>query len=232
MPRLPWHHGPDVVFRRQGGTPPPDYEALEVAADGTFTLWRTIARVSRPPTPIGRFAGSLDDAQRGDLDALLERCGKAEPVSLGPPAGAAVDKVILGKRTSTWAEDATPPAPWDGLAALLRGFLGELTRHPAAAVGLAGPVLTHLGAEPLELDLSGATVRAVRWEEGAAVDTWQAEVSGPRSVTATPGWSFEVPFAHPFAPDAEVTAHVDNLLAFDRQFWRACSLQTVPSGTR
>ena len=79
------------------------------------------------------------------------------------------------------------------------------------------------GTEDIELDLSGATVRAVRWEDGVAAGQWQAGVDGPRSLTAGPGWEYELPFGHDHRPGWVVTAHVDNLLAFDGEFWRACS---------
>src|SRR5437763_484187 len=97
-----------------------------------------------------------------------------------------------------WGE--VPPPPWDALAALLRELLGELTTFPLAAVTVqlagAGATLAHLGTEPIELDLSGAQVRAVRWEVGVAVGTWQAEVQGPGSVNAGPGWAYSLPFDH------------------------------------
>jgi hypothetical protein len=219
-----------VTYRRQGGTPPPDFEQLDLPGDGTFSLWRTIARASRPPSPVGRFRGRLDGPRRQAVDAAVAACAKAGAVALGPPAGAALDKVTLGRKTASWAEDQTPPPPWDALAALLRELLGELTTFPLAAVTVQlagdGATLAHLGTEPIELDLSGAQVRAVRWEAGVAVGTWQAEVDGPGSVNAGPGWAYPLPFDHGFPAAAVVTAHVDNLLAFDGQFWRACSLQS------
>jgi len=64
-------------------------------------------------------------------------------------------------------------------------------------------------------------------EGGIAAGHWQAAVGGPRSVTAGLGWEHEVPFGHDHPPGSLVTAHVDNLLAFDGEFWRACSAQSA-----
>jgi hypothetical protein len=212
--------------------PPPDHEVLTLAADGSFTMWRTIARASRPPSPVGRFTGQLAVDQWSTLARTIDACRRAPPVELSLPPDAARDKVVLGKRISTWADDAVPPPPFDSLASELRELLGTLTTSPEAGItaelaGDTGARIAHLGAEPLELDLSQTRVRAVRWENGMAAGQWSADVDGPRSVTAGAGWVYELPFEHPHEPAAPVTVQVDDVLAFDGEFWRACSLQSL-----
>jgi hypothetical protein len=235
-------HRDALVFRREGGLPPPDHEVLTLRADGSFQLWRTIARASRPPSPVGRFGGRLDDAQWSGLARLIDTCRRAPAVELSLPPDAAREKVVLGKRISTWADDKLPPAPFDSLAGELRALLGTLTASPEAAItvepGPAGPDgarLVHLGWGGLELDLSRARVRAVRWEGGVPGQEWSAEVGGPRSVTAAPGWTYPLPVttapdgaAGPANPLNQISIHVDEVLAFDGEFWRACAVQTSP----
>jgi hypothetical protein len=226
---LPWRRNrPMVDYLREGGTPPPDHENLVVDSDGTFQLWRTIDRAATPPTPVGRFAGELDDGQRLALRTAVADCARARPVTISPPPGASVDKVRIGSRTAGWAEDQIPPEPWGGLATLLRELLGALTKSAEAALSLrrtaSGVAVARLGDGQLELDLSRTTIQAVCWKDGAVIDRWTAAADGPWSVQTGPGWEFALPFDHPFGADAEVTALVDDLLAFDGHYWRACSL--------
>ena len=47
---------PLVRLRRRGGSPPADWEMLEVRVGGDFSLWRT---VMRPSTGAGRIVLSL-----------------------------------------------------------------------------------------------------------------------------------------------------------------------------
>jgi hypothetical protein len=230
-------HREALIFRREGGMPPPDHEVLTLDAGGSFDLWRTIARASRPPSPVGRFRGQVDGDEWSQLARMIDACRRAPAVELSLPPDAAQDKVVLGKRISTWADDKTPPAPFDTLAAELRRLLGSLTASPEAAIaaeitGQQAAQLVHLGVKPLELDLTQARVRAVRWgDDGAAAEEWTADVGGPRSVAAGPDWSYQLPFEHPFGAGATVSVHVDEVLAFDGEFWRACSLQRgTPSG--
>jgi hypothetical protein len=220
-----------LTFRREGGRPPPDHEVLTVAADGSYRLWRTIARASQPPSPVGRFAGRLPGDRWEQLHRVIDSCGKAEPIELSLPADAAREQVVLASGVSTWADGKIPPAPFDDLAAEARGLLGELTDSPEAALELRvdsnlAVALAQLGSAELDLDLSGASIRAVRWDNDAAAEQWSALIDGPRSVTAVAGWIYELPFDHPFGKEATVSAHVDDLLAFDGEFWRACWLQS------
>ena len=224
-------HRPVLVYRRQGGAPPPDHETLTVADDGRFDLWRTVAATS----PIGRFRGQVPAEDRAILEEAAGGCRRAQPVHLPLPPDAARETVIVGRASSTWAEDAEPPPPFADLASGARRLIKELTVFPEAAVALrlAGtPSLAQLGSDEIDLDLSGASVRAVRWEVGRAVETWEEPVRGPRSLRANAGWSYQLPFGHPFAPGDQVSVAVDDFLAFDGEFWRSCSLGPAQGDVR
>ena len=83
---------------------------------------------------------------------------------------------------------------------------------------------------PIELDLAQGTVRIVRWADGVAVEESRLPLGGARSVTAGPGWSYPLPRrARSTRPTLAVSLHVDDLLAFDGEFWRACALDTTPA---
>jgi hypothetical protein len=217
-------HRTVLVYRREGGSLPPDHETLTINHDGEFDLWRTVGGAS----PIGRFRGQVPGQDWTILQRALDACRRAQPVHLALPPDAAREKFIVGKSNSTWADDAEPPPPFADLASVARRLARELTAFPEAAVALrlAGTAsLAHLGPDDIELDLSGASVRALRWEGGLVADSWEEPLGGPRSIVAGRGWAYEIPFGHPFGTEVQVSVAVDNLLAFDSEFWRSCSLQ-------
>jgi hypothetical protein len=218
-----------ITLRREGGSPPSDHEVLDIAPDATFELWRTNSRSSRPPSAIGSFAGSVAAPDVAELAAAADVCRSAPALELDVPRGASTETVVVGGSTSHWGDDVVLPEPWAALATVLRRLVGELTSAPRAAVSLdvssAQPVLRHEGTHPLDLDLSNAKVRAVRWAaDGGAAEEWSQQLDGPRSLTADEGWTLELPFGHPWAVPIVVTAHVEGLLAFDGTSWWACSL--------
>jgi len=226
---------PLVVLRRAGGTPPPDWEVIEVRRDGGFRMWRTIGRAaapSAPSTPVGRFAGTLPDDELARLREAADRCRRAGTVDLPPPLGGSLDTVLVGRSRLKLGDDQPAPDPWGPLTEHLRRLLGELTASPTAALVLereqSGAAVRHLGAEPIELDLAQGTVRVVRWADGAAVEESRLPLGGERSVTAGPGWSYPLPVGPDVTGDLSVSLHIDDLLAFDGEFWRACALDTPP----
>ncbi len=218
-----------VTFRRSGGLPPPDWEVLEIAESGAFSLWRSVNRPASGPARAGRFTGELGQSELDALRAAL----KASPAQGGPAGRVApdssIDRVRFAGRELTTPADAGPPGGWDAPVAQLRRLVDTLTGHPLAAVGLEATGedarLVHLGTTPLELDLSSGAVRVVRWAGDELAGEWTAPLDGPRSVTAAPGWTFGMPFGHGFGAGAALTVSVDRFLAFDGEFWRACGLQ-------
>jgi hypothetical protein len=209
--------------RRGGGRPPPDRELLEIDAGGSFRLWRSLATASDPPTPVGRFSGSLGRSALQDLRAGVAAAAPQGDLVLDPPPGAALETIEVEGATATMGHHGKPPGPWGDVAALLRRFLWELTAHPEAAVALdlggAVAALTHLGRETIRLDTGRLHVRVVHWLAEEVAGDWEATPAplgdGP-PIEAGPGWSLPLPFDHPFSPsprgDLDVYA---SLVAYD-----------------
>jgi hypothetical protein len=112
----------------------------------------------------------------------------------------------------------------------LRELLVTLTDQPAGAIALqyegATARLVHLGQEIIELNLRDVELRAVHWnDDGTAEEDWRQplEGQGQDAVKAGAGWSLDLPLPR-HSDRAGGALYVDNLLAFDGQFWTACSL--------
>jgi hypothetical protein len=200
-----------VSITRSGGrTPPPDRERLEVADDGTFTLWRSV----RSPV-VGRFGGRLDDGLSAQVSSLAAAAAAVEPPAGPQVPGAATETITVDGVSLRTGSSNDPPGPWGALVVVLRTWLRELTSSPVAAVGLdvagdgSSAKLVHRGSEPIGLDLSGLSVRAVvwgpGWEQGG---NWSTSVAGDAKVDAGPGWSYDLPFDHGLTVGAGDALHV------------------------
>lgn len=223
----PFTRGSDQLasFSREGGSPPSDFETLTIARDGAFSLWRTVGRTS----PIGRFTGDLPAATLATLRAAIDLNRSGQSTSMSHVPDVSIDKVVIGRRTFALSDDQSAPAPWTAIVDQLRGLLEELTNSPRAAIALKfdgrTAFLCHLGDTPLELDLSqGALVRLVSWVDGVAVGEQRLPLAGPRSVTASAGWTYPVQL--PDVPTGDVSAHVENLVAFDGVAWHGCAIDS------
>jgi len=197
-----------VTYRRVGGIqPPPDRELLTIDDDGSFTLWRSVGWATYPPTPVGRFSGRLDSA---DVSTLQEEASSARTggnVHLISMPGSAIEDIQISGAHGEIATHDTPDGPWAGLVAHVRQLLGDLTAHPRAAISLqvdpAGESarLVHLGSDALRIDLTALTVQAQLWRPAdyGIVRTWNAaQVPALGVTTASPGWTFDLPFDHCF----------------------------------
>jgi hypothetical protein len=230
MARWPWSKSPRPVlsYRKSGGMLPADNETLEIRSDASFTLWRTNAEAVQPPAPVGRFAGTVPDFE--GLQKLA-RAAAAVPVEDTQfPPDAAVETVGLETSRHRWAEPLKLPGAWAALAGRLRELLVTLTDQPAGAVALeregATARLVHLGPDVIELNLRDVQLRAVHWnEDGTAEEDWRQPLEGQSQdpINAGAGWSLDLPLPQNDDP-AGGALYVDNLLAFDGQFWTACSL--------
>jgi len=229
--------GPLLSYRRRGGLPPPDNEILTVEESGAFRLWRSIVRLDGGTARIGRFAGKLapDELSRVRTafdgwkgDAAHERVPPDTPM-----------ETIRFRGGELRIPAGTPGPPGVGAALVhVRALVDSLTAHPEAAIELAldkgDARLLHAGTGVLRCDLSRASIRAVRWDGDAIDGSWSARVEGPRSVDPGPGWSYALPFAHGLAGGTAMSVAVEDILAFDGDFWVACVLEsriaTGPSG--
>jgi len=196
----------NVIYQRSGGRRPPrDNESLQITGDAGFTMWRSVGAATYPATAIGHFAGTLAS---DILDALTKQCAAAAGagnLTLTPkPDGAQETITVDSARASLGAND-DPAGPWQPLVTHLRQLLGDLTAQPRAAIAVqvepdgSSARLVHLGTEPIRLDLTALTVRAVLWRNYTTLGDWRAPNAGlPGEITAVPGWSLDLPFDHGF----------------------------------
>jgi hypothetical protein len=188
-----------VSIARSGGrTPPPDREHLDIAADGTFSLWRSV----RSPV-VGAFAGRLDDDRSAHLRELAAAAAAAEPPAAKQMPGAATETITVGPASLRTGSSNDLPGPWGELVSVLRSWLVELTASPAAAIALdvaadgSSAKLVHRGDGTIPVDLSSLSVRAVVWGPGwEQRGQWSAESPAAGRVDAGPGWSHDLPFDH------------------------------------
>ncbi len=211
-------------YRSTGGQPPPDHELLTIDEDGRFTMWRSIGRASSPPSPVGSFAGTMDVAELRSLGTAPR--GNVE---LPLPSDAATEVIDLGHSRLVGPNGGRVPQDWEPLVSYVRGLLGSLTGSPLAALGLSvdPSALVHLGPDALRVDFSRASVRAVRWDGAAVVDSWEGRLDVPATEVG-PDWSMPVPADPRFvdAPSIAVTVEVEGFAVHDGEQWRACALTT------
>lgn len=210
-----------VHYSRTGGhQPPQDYEVLKI--DGNdFTLWRSVGWATYPPTPIGRFTGQLDFNTKARLQTEMAAVKDSLSVPLAP--GEAAEKINLPHAHASVGIHYEAENSWGNLIDHLRLLLSTLTTFPNAAIRLEvspdGQTarLVHLGTDPIRLDLSDLTVRAVLWNGYLNEGDWYSpEGVNTFDVKANVGWSLKLPFNHKFEvkDGYEVVAYV-TFSAFD-----------------
>ena len=197
-----------IRFTRSGGRrPPQDREILDIADDGTYTLWRSIGSASYPSTPVGRFSGTLSESQLDQLKSLCLAAAESGDLTRSMPPGSAVANIQIGDVNAKMGIHDEPEGPWGELLPHLSELLRELTASPQAALGIfiakdgMSATLDHLGSEPLSVSLAELTVRAVLWDGYLKTGDWFAptdEVIYEESIEAETGWQFNLPFAHGF----------------------------------
>jgi hypothetical protein len=192
-----------ISLTRTGGLrPPPFDERLTVAADGTFTMWRSVSMASSLPSPIGSFAGRLDEANLAEIVTAAEAAAAEGSRTWTITPDSPVDVIEVDGANGTLGLHDGGEGAWAVLAALARPLLGTLTAQPLAAVALdleGGAALTHLGAAALRLDLSALAVRVDQWRDGEFQHRWTAAPGDLGVVEAGPGWRLALPFDHGFA---------------------------------
>jgi hypothetical protein len=190
-----------AAYHRGGGRPPSDDESLEIRADGSWRLWRTVAGAR-----VGAFTGRLSpDRARRLATAVDEARAAPPPTDVRRRPDSAAEAFRAGA-----AEISTPAAApvrggWSRLVHLLRKWSDDLTSEPEAALALeldtqGGARLTRIG--PGILGVYPDTV-AVRWyvrsREDVPIDQARngadAGVSRGEVVATGAGWS--LPLAPP-----------------------------------
>lgn len=195
-----------VSYRRTGGQKPPrDREQLDIEKDGSFTMWRTVASATNPPTPVGRFSGQLDSPKLKSLESAVATAAQSGDLKITPVPGAANETITIDQIKASMGSNAKPEGAWARLTTDLRGLLVDLASFPQAAIAVEVASdgrtarLVHRGRDPLRLDLSSLTVRAVLWKNYQKLGDWNASPTGSLGeVTANPGWALDLPFDHHF----------------------------------
>lgn len=203
-----------INYNRNGGfQEPPDWEQLEITADGNYKLWRSVSWTTYPPTPVGRFGGPLPGPLQAALDKAAQPALAAGNLELLPPPDAATETVALNDTTTAMLGTGTEvEGGWGPLLEQLREALGTLTAQPLAAVAVEiandgrTARLVYRGTEPLFLNLTGLRVRATLWRAGMVAGDWQSDPAPANSanakIQAGPGWAFDIPLGHGFELDS------------------------------
>jgi hypothetical protein len=151
-----------IAYARSGGAPPATLESLRVHADGSARAIVTNAWPDgAPQDEAGLYETTLGDELLAELRALA-----ADPQLRGVPAelgevraDSGQTSLSLAGEDTTWGAFSELPAPLLAVEARLRALLGEVRRHPRAAVRLA---LTRRGDDQLELAVSSTGSEPVR----------------------------------------------------------------------
>jgi hypothetical protein len=176
-------------------------EVLEIADDGSFSLWRSVSTAASPPSPIGSFAGQMTEEQWSELDAAGQKAvaeGSRTWVAL---PDSPIDRLQVGAAEATLGMREPAEGAWATLAALLRPLLADLTSSPRAAIALEvddGARLVHRGHEELKVDLSDLALEAVQWRGDDAEARWAAQPPSEGKEVLGPGWTKELPLDHGF----------------------------------
>lgn len=200
-----------VDYARIGGrVPPPDNEGLQVADDGTFRMWRSIAPA------VGRFAGKLSPAELSQLKKEAQMAVAAGDVSRPPTMDGSAERFQLDGASATMGNNDDVEGAWGELIRHVRTLLEQLVSMPQAAVGLEvaddgrSARLVHLGNKPITVDLSNLSVRAVLWGRGfQKVGDWSTPVNpNPAQAEADDSWNVPLPFDHGLKTGKNKVLHV------------------------
>ena len=225
-------------FRRGGSGAPPDDESLSVNEDGTFYLWRAV----RTPAA-GVFSGTLPPVRIAALTDLAAAAAAEGDVKQVVLPEAATETASAGGHQAEISGGTAVEGAWNQLFVELRVLSNELIEHPLAAIGIAvrdgggRAQLVHLGSGDVAVNLDSIRLRAALWEDWYhAAGTWESSLpvlSDRGWVTASPGWSLELPFEHGLTIAAGWTLHATadvTLLVFGNEV--AASIQHAPHPAR
>jgi len=210
--------------------PPQFRELLEIADDGTFTMWRSVSMASELPSPIGRFAGHVAEVEQMELVVAAKRAADEGSQTRVVTPDSPVDRFGADGAGATLGIHDRGEGAWEVLAGLVRPLLKKLTASPVAAIALQvddGATLVHQGTEPLRLDLSRLAVRADHWRGSDSAGRWTSPETDEGDVVASPGWQLSLPFEHGLDLRASdrLSVHV-SFAAYDRDQLIPVSLQS------
>jgi hypothetical protein len=186
-------------YRNSGSTTPATAENVELADDGSFTGWRSIA------PSVGWFAGALPASDCDEVRTAIGALGDAVPGP--PPPGSTVETLELPDGDPLVVTGVQAGGPLGDLVDRARRLLDEMVDSPRAAVGMDGNQLVHRGTDPIELDISAVALRATYWRGYYEPAGNASEMLAGQRVTAKPGWTLDLPSMPP--PDGDdITTHL------------------------
>jgi hypothetical protein len=184
--------------RTDGRRTPAAFEQVELDDDGRMIGWRS---VSAPA--VGSFVGAAP-AEHVTRARQLAAAVAQLPDPAGVPRPVAPTELIeVGDRlaVSVSGVDASDDPAWRELTELARALVEVVVNFPHAAVALdfgEHVRLVHRGSATLDLDLSHVEVAG----------SWQGALTGPATVTAGPGWSYELGIGALRAGGADIEAQL------------------------
>jgi hypothetical protein len=188
-----------LTFRRTSAAPPPESEWLEIAEDGSFTMWRSTGEA------IGRFGGVIPDidVSSADVDRALDA---PVPVTGPLPMDASLERVEVAGLTLDVGAHIRLDGPWGDLVRHCRELMADLRSQPLATLVVdvddpSNPRLVSQGLESLRLELIQPAAEASIWRDGVHVSSARGYANVIESVTTRPGWQLEIPI-----PDLETNA--------------------------
>jgi hypothetical protein len=226
-----------IYYYRSGGfRPPPDRELLEIDARGFFTMWRSIGWATSPPSAVGRFAGQLPPELSVRLNQIAQAVVAVGPVMIPARPDSPLERIEVEGVEGMLGIYDLPAGDWGNMVTQLREFLRTLTRFPRAALELETSLdgqharLVQRGPEPLHLDFSSLTLRAVLRQGYHVRGEWTMASNAVQRATveAESGWVLDLPFEHGFdvASGQRVVAHT-NLGAYDGNQLTEVSLESI-----
>jgi hypothetical protein len=142
----------------------------------------------------GRFAGSLDGAELAALVEEARAAAAAGDLEVQVLPDDAIERVEVDGARAEMGGGSRLDGPWAALVAHLHRLLDELTDRPLAALALQldqggrRAWLVHRGSEPLRLELSKLSARAVLWGPGWwLLEDWRSGGAAPPGGTAPAG---------------------------------------------
>lgn len=179
-------------YHRSGGRRPSDDESLEIDADGSFVLTRTVGGPR-----VGSFAGTISKHSLAALTKLAEKADDYDDRPTGLPPHV-MESVATSRADISVGARAKADVPAMKLVKRMRQLVDDLTANPAAAIELTvaadGRSITmqSVGADPVEVDFGHASITYTLY--GAQEELLTAgEIAGPpdaaRRTRLASGWS-------------------------------------------
>jgi hypothetical protein len=180
-----------IRFRRTSDHLPAEHEVLDIAADGTFSMWRSTGEA------VGRFAGRVP-ASSAIADAIARLGTDAPPATPVLPIDASLECLDVDDRTLSIGAHEQLNGPWGEVLGRCRSLIDSLREQPSAALRLditdvSRPALVHVGPAALTLELIEPAATVSLWRDAQLVDSARGFADVNEQVLASSGWRLPIP---------------------------------------